>query len=72
MRSYSVAALLLTIKPHQTNTQCYRVIQLRNVSIQQEGLKEESPSVTLVSFVTSLTATESAAIIAKFLLSQIY
>ena len=41
MRSYSVAALVLTIKPRQTNTQCYRVIQLRSVSIQQEGLKEE-------------------------------
>ena len=41
MRSYSVAALVLTLKPGQTNTQCYRVIQLRNVSIQQEGLKEE-------------------------------
>ena len=24
MRSYSVAALVLTIKPRQTNTQCYR------------------------------------------------
>ena len=41
MRSYSVAAFVLTIKPRQTNTQCYRVIQLRSVSIQQEGLKEE-------------------------------
>ena len=41
MRSYSVATLVLTIKPCQTNTQCYRVIQLRIVSIQQEGLKEE-------------------------------
>ena len=41
VRSYSVAALVLTIKPRQTNTQCYRVIQLRSVSIQQEGLKEE-------------------------------
>ena len=41
MHSYSVAALVLTLKPGQTNTQCYRVIQLRNVSIQQEGLKEE-------------------------------
>ena len=40
MRSYSVATLVLTIKPCQTNTQCYRVIQLRSVSIQQEGLKE--------------------------------
>ena len=40
MRSYSVAALVLTIKPRQTNTQCYRVIQLRSVSIHQ-GLKEE-------------------------------
>ena len=29
------------IKPRQTNTQCYRVIQLRGVSTQQEGLKEE-------------------------------
>ena len=41
MLSYSVAALVLTIKPRQTNTQCYRVMQLRSVSIQQEGLKEE-------------------------------
>ena len=41
MRSYSVAALVFTIKPRQTNTQCYRVMQLRSVSIQQEGLKEE-------------------------------
>ena len=41
VRSYSVAALVLTIKPRQTNTQCYRVIQLRSVSIQQEELKEE-------------------------------
>ena len=41
VRSYSVAALVLTIKPCQTNTQCYRVIQLRSVSIQQEVLKEE-------------------------------
>ena len=41
MRSYSVAALVLTMKPCQTNTQCYRVMQLRSVSIQQEGLKEE-------------------------------
>ena len=40
MRSYSVAALVLTIKPRQTYRQCYRVIQLRSVSIQQEGLKE--------------------------------
>ena len=39
--SYSVAALVLTIKPRQTNTQCYRVIQLRNFSIQQEELKKE-------------------------------
>ena len=29
VRSYSVAALVLTIKPRQTNKQCYRVIQLR-------------------------------------------
>ena len=41
MRSYSVAALVLTIKPRQTNTQYDQVIQLRSVSIQQEGLKEE-------------------------------
>ena len=41
MRSYSVAALVLAIKPRQTYTQCYREIQLRSVSIQQEGLKEE-------------------------------
>ena len=41
VRTYSVAALVLTIKPRQTYTQCYRVIQLRSVSIQQEGLKEE-------------------------------
>ena len=41
MRSYSVAALVLTLKPRQTNTQCYRVIQLRSVSIQQEGLKSD-------------------------------
>ena len=41
MRSYSVAALVFTIKPCQTNTQCYRVMQLRSVSIQQEGLIEE-------------------------------
>ena len=41
MRSYSVAALVLTIKPRQTDTQCYRVMQLKSVSIQQEGLKEE-------------------------------
>ena len=34
MRSYSVAALVLTIKPRQTNIQCYQVIQLRSVSIQ--------------------------------------
>ena len=40
MRSYSVAALVLTIKPRQTNTQCYRVIQLRSVSIQQQVLKD--------------------------------
>ena len=33
-------ALVLTIKPHQTNTLCYQVIQLRSVSIQQV-LKEE-------------------------------
>ena len=39
--SYFVAALVLTIKPRQTNTQRYRVIQLRSVSIQQEELKEE-------------------------------
>ena len=38
MRSYSVAALVLTIKPRQTNRQYYRVIQLRSVAIQQEGL----------------------------------
>ena len=36
-----MAALVLTIKLRQTNTQCHRVIQLRSVSIQQEGLKEE-------------------------------
>ena len=42
MRSYSVVALVLTIKPRQTYTQCYLVIQLRSVSIQQEGLKERS------------------------------
>ena len=41
MRSYSVAAWVLTIKPRQTNTQCYRVIQLRSVSIQEKGLKEK-------------------------------
>ena len=41
MRSYSVAALVLTMKPRQTNTQCYRAIQMRSVSIQQELLKEE-------------------------------
>ena len=41
MRSYSVAALVLTLKPRQTNKQCYRVIQLRSVSIQQEGLKSD-------------------------------
>ena len=40
MRSYSVAALVFTIKPRQTNTQCYGVIPLTSVSIQQ-GLKEE-------------------------------
>ena len=33
---------MLTIKPRQTNTQCYRVTQLRSVSIQQQVLKEES------------------------------
>ena len=41
MRSYSVAALVLTLKPRQTNTQSYRVLQLRSVSIQQEVVKEE-------------------------------
>ena len=39
--SYTVAALMFTIEPRQTDIQCYRVIQLRSVSIQQEGLKEE-------------------------------
>ena len=77
MRSYSVAALVLTIKPRQTNTQCYRVIKLRSVSTQQQVLKEEiftGPKLypTSVSLVTSSTATESAAIITNFLLSQIY
>ena len=62
---------MLTINPRQTNTQCYRVIQLRSVSIQQEGLKEESFTwpklyLTSVSLVTSSTATESAAIIRSF------
>ena len=41
MRSYSVASFGVTIEPRQTNTQCYRVIQLKSVSIQQEALKEE-------------------------------
>ena len=77
MRSYSVAALVLTIKPRQTNTQCYRVIKLRSLSIQQEVLKEEICTLpklypTSVSLVTSSTATESAAIMAKFLLAQMY
>ena len=75
MRSYSVAALVLTMKPRQTNTQCYRVTQLRSVSIQQEGLKEEiltEIKSDIGSLVTSSTAMESAAIITKFLLPQIY
>ena len=41
VRSYTVAALVLTITPRQTNTQCYRVMQLRGVSIQQEVQKDE-------------------------------
>ena len=64
-----------TIKPRQTNAQCYRVMQLRSVSIQQKVLKEEIftwPKLypTSAILVTSSTATESAAIITKFLLSQ--
>ena len=72
MRSYSVAALVLTMKPCQTNTQCYRVMQLRSVSIQQEGLKEEiltKIKSDIGEFSHLVTATESAAINC---LSQIY
>ena len=33
--------MYVCVKLRQTNTKCYRVIQLRSVSIQQKGLKEE-------------------------------
>ena len=58
MRSYSVAALVLTIKPCQTNTQCYRVTQLRSVSIQQEvetrRKKQEGRDLYLIEIISDI------------------
>ena len=57
------------MKPCQSNTQCYRVIQPRRVSIQQESIEGRDLYLTNIisdisELVTSSTATESAAIIA--------
>ena len=79
MRFYSVASfgVTLTIKPRQTNTQCYRVIITGECFNSTRSIEGRDPYLTEIisdfgELVTSSTATEFAAIITKFLLSQIY